>query len=439
MLRTLAAFAVTVCVVGLLVALAAYGSTFRVADQDRASAPEEVFEPFGWQANVRDDPAGPATVLFSGDGWGTRGATYRGKVAVVGENGVYRTLRYKVDVAAGEDVLLSPDGGAVADAYPHPVAQASASAQPTPASDEPVIWITDLTSGKSVRIAIPASGTARPIAWSPDGRKLLVQVAPAPEHGPWTGGELDLIDLASGAVSRLADLGTQPVHRAQLAAFSPDGKRVAVQVGDALQIVDAETRISRTLVRLGPDRRLAGIGAWSADGNRIAVVTLSGCSKSCTDEALDDRIWQLDEVNAQTGAPVAGSFDRLTGSSVRVLGQFFDGTVAVVRYRANDDVSSDSAGTLTVDGDEVEETGYRAVSSAELLGLTSSGDQRTLVSLPPGARHVDVAADLIDGNRFDGRSSRPMPWPAPFWVNTAAVGVALLAIWLAYRVRRLAR
>ncbi|GAA3386546.1 TolB family protein [Cryptosporangium minutisporangium] len=437
LLRTLAALAITVCVALLLAVLAGYGSAQRVVDQGRLVAPAEVFEPFGWQANVRDDPAGPATVLVSGDGWGMRGVTYRGKVAVVAETGVYRTLRYKVDVQAGEDVLLSPDGTAVADALPHPVARASGSPSPDPVSTDPAIWITELSTGKSTRLAIRGSGAARPVAWSSDGEKLLVHVAAAPEHGPWTGGDLNLLDLATGTVSRLADLGAVPVHRAHLAAFSPDGRSVVVQVGDALRIVDTASRSARTLANLGPDRRLAGIGAWSADGSRIAVLTLSGCTKLCTRDALDDRTWQVDEINATSGAPLTGGFDRLTGSAVRVLGRSDSGELAVVRYRAGEDLSSDGAGTLRVDGDEVEETDYRAVGDAELIGLGPTGDRRTLVTLPSGARHVDVAANLVAADRFDGRSPRPMPWPAPFWVNAAVVVVLVLAIWLVLRVRRL--
>ena len=438
LLRTLTASAIMVCVVLLLVVFAGYGSVRKVVEQGRVTVPAEVFEPFGWQANVRDDPAGPATVLVSGDGWGMRGVTYRAKVAVVGESGVYRMLRYKADVEAGEDVLLSPDGTAVADALPHPVPAKSGSSTPEPPSSDPAIWVTDLRTGESSRLTTPSSGDVRPVAWSPDGKHLLVHVASAPERGPWSGGSLDLLDLATGGVSRLADLPGVPVRRAQLAAFSPDGRRVVAQVGDELRVIDVASRGARTLVRLGPDRRLAGIGAWSADDSRIAVLTLAGCTKLCTRDALNERTWQIDEIDATTGGPLVARFERLTGSSVRILAQLDSGELAVVRYRAGDELSSDSTGVLRVDGDEVDETDYRAVDSAELLGLGPGGDRRTLVTLPPGARHVDVAADLVARDRFDGPSSRPMPWPAPFWVNALVVLVLLLAIWLALRVRRLA-
>lgn len=435
-LRTLVALAITVCVAVVAVAIAGYGSSVRMGDHP--PAPAEVFEPFGWQAAVPGSPPGPATVLVSGSGWGMRGPTYR-KVTVVAQSGSYRMLRYRVDVQAGEDVLLSPDGGAVADALPHPVAGPSG-APTTPArGTEPEIWVTNLTSGKSTRLTVPGTGTARPIAWSPDGRKLLLHVGSAPAHGPWTGGRVDLLDLATGDVRVLAELGAEPVHRAQLAAFSPDGRRVAVQVGDTVVVVDVVSRVRRTLARLGADRRLAGVGAWSPAGDRIAVLTLSGCTKLCTRKALDDRTWQVDEIDATSGAPLVGGFDRVTGSAVRVLGRTDDGELALVRYRAADGLSSDSRGVLTVDGDEVDETDYAAVADAELLGLDASGDRRTLIALPPGSRHVDVAADLVTGDRFDGPSARPIPWPAPFWVDLLAVVALLLVVWLVLRLRRATR
>ncbi|MFG1920709.1 TolB family protein [Cryptosporangium sp. NPDC048952] len=435
-LRTLVALAITVCVALLAVAIAGYGSSQNMGDD--AKVPAEVFEPFGWQASVTKSAPGPATVLVSGDGWGMQGPVYT-KVAVVAESGVYRMLRYKTDVQTGEDVLLSPDGGEVADALPHQIVGPSGSPTTPPKSVEPEIWITDLVTGKSTRSTVPGTGSARPIAWSPDGRKLLVQVAAAPDHGPWVGGDLNLLDVESGDVRRLAGLGSEPVNRANLAAFSPNGNRVAVQVGDALQVIDLRNRTTRTLTRLGADRRLAGIGAWSPSGDRIAVLTLSGCTKLCTRDALDDRTWQIDEIDAQSGSPSVGGFERVTGSAVRVLGRTDDGELAVVRYRPAEDLSSDTQGTLFVDGDVVEDTDYAAVGDVELLGLDASGDRRTLIELPPGSRHVDVAADLVNDDRFDGRSSRPTPFPAPFWVNALAVLVLVLVVWFALKVRRRAR
>ncbi|GAA0270537.1 hypothetical protein [Cryptosporangium japonicum] len=435
-LRTLVALAITVCVALLAVAIAGYGSSQNMGGE--ASAPAEVFEPFGWQASVPKSAPGPATVLVSGDGWGLQGPVYD-KVAVVAESGVYRVLRYKVDVEAGENVLLSPDGSMVADAEPHQIVGPSGSPTTPPKSSEPEVWVTDLTTGRSTRSTVPGNDTARPIAWSPDGRKLLVQVGSAPEHGPWVGGDLNLLDLESGDVRRLADLGSRLVHRAHLAAFSPDGRKVAAQVGDDLRVIDLANRTTRTLTRLGTDRRLAGIGAWSPGGDRIAVLTLSGCTKLCTRAALGDRTWQIDEVDANSGSSSVGGFDRLTGSAVRVLGRTDGGELAVVRYRPADDLSSDTNGVLSVDGNEVDETDYAAVEGVELLGLDASGDRRTLIELPPGSRHVDVAAELVTEDRFDGRSSRPMPFPAPFWVTTLVILLLVLVVWFALKVRRRAR
>lgn len=436
LLRGLAALAITVCVALAAVVVAGYGTSRSVGSEDRVAVPTQVYEPFGWQATVQTSPPGPATLLVSGAGWGMRGPVYRGKVAVLGESGVYRIQRYQPDLAAGEDVLLAPNGTALVDAVAR-----KTTVEPTGpvGSSDPALWLTDLTSGRTERAIVSGSGVARPVAWSPDSRKVLVQVSGSGGTGPWLGGRLNLLDVRTGALSRVLDLGSEPVHRAQFAAFSPDGRQVAVQVGDAVLVVNVTTGVSRTLARLGADRRLAGVGAWSSDGRRIAVLTLAGCSRACDDRELDERRWQIDELDAGTGAALVGGYARLTGVAVRVLGQRPSGELAVVRYRAHDGLRSDSTGSLTIDGDPVEETDYRAVGDVELLGLRASGSQHTLVTLPPGARHVDVAAKLVSGGLFGGGSPRPMPWPAPLWVSTIAVVLMVVAVWLLLRIRRLTR
>jgi hypothetical protein len=416
---------VTVCIALIAVAFAGYGSSKRESDE-RAAVPAEAFEPFGWQATVHKSPPGPATLLLSGEGWGLRGVTFKGKVAVLSESGVYRMQRYTTDVEAGEDVLLSPDGQLIADsAYEKPADSAG-----------PPIWFTDLTSGKSVKMTMPGSGRARPVAWSPDGRKLLIQVAVAPAEGPWPGGKLELLDLTTGDVKVLADLGSAPVHRAQLAAFAPTGRRVAVQVGNALQVIDLTTGARKTLTTLTAGRRLAGVGAWSSDGTQVAVLTMSGCVQSCDQQQLDVRSWAVSELDTTTGLSTIGEYPALKGLTARVLGRMPDGQLAVVRYRAYDKLRTDATGALSVNGTAVDETDYKAVGGATLLGLQAGGGQHALVKLPSGVSHVDVAADLVKEGRFDGRSPRPMPLPAPFWAWTLLAVLLILLYSLYRRIRR---
>ena len=37
----------------------------------------------------------------------------------------------------------------------------------------------------------------------------------------------------------------------------------------------------------------------------------------------------------------------------------------------------------------------------DVAACDASGDRRTLIELPPSSRHVDVAAHLVTGDRFD--------------------------------------
>ena len=434
-LRTLAALAVAVCVALIAVAFAAYGSS-QSAARERAAVPAKVFEPFGWQASVPKSPPGPATLLVSGQGWGLRGVTFKGKVAVIGESGVYRMQRYTKDVEAGEDVLLSPDGQLIVDAtYTVPAGYVTKAETPPAAGDLP-LWFTDLTTGRTTRMTVPGDGEVRPVAWSPNGAKLLVEVAAAPTEGPWPGGRLELLDLRTGEVKVAADLGSTLVHRAQLAAFSPNGRLVAVQIDTALVVLDLTTGTRRTLATLSPDQRLAGIGAWSDDGSQIALLTMAGCSLSCTKTELDERRWQISELDAFNGTTSTGEYPTLTGLSVRVLGRLPSGQLAVARYRAYDKLLSDNAGNLEVGSKIVEETDYRAVGGVALLRLEPGGGQHSLVALPDGVSHVDVAADLVRAGRFDGKSPRPMPLPAPAWVWALLIGLLLFVASLYRQVRR---
>lgn len=432
-LRTLAALVVTVCVALVAVAFAAYGSSRSAADEQ--AVPAKVFEPFGWQATVQKSPPGQATLLVSGEGWGLRGVTFKGKVAVIGESGVYRMQRYNKSVEAGEDVLLSPDGQLIVGTADN---QPGRYEQPAPAGDLP-LWFTDLSTGKTTQMTVPGEGRIRPVAWSPDGARLLVEVAAAPTVGPWPGGRLELLTLSSGDVRVLADLGTGLVHRAQLAAFAPSGRQVAVQVGTSLVVLDLDTGGRRTVATLTADQRLAGVGAWSQDGRRVALLSMSGCSRGCDQAELNARQWRFSELDTGNGTSSTGAYQTVTGLAVRVLGRLPDGELAVARYRAYDKLRSDSDGNLTVDGKLVEETDYRSVGAVTLLGLGAGAGQRSLVALPDGVLHVDVAADLIRAGRFDGKSPRPMPLPAPVWVWTLLVLGLLFVASLFRQVRRSSR
>src|SRR5215207_7323971 len=154
-------------VAGLAVPLTVGLATGEPTPVDRV--PAELSLPWIWQATVQQDAPGPASVLFGGDSLGLRGSDIydsEGKIAVLGRGGEYRMqLYYGVDsIAAGEDVLLSPDGRYTAQGF----LEGSG-------IDGAGLILTDLTTGASTLYpgTLPG-GAVSPVAWAPDGKALLL-------------------------------------------------------------------------------------------------------------------------------------------------------------------------------------------------------------------------------------------------------------------------
>jgi Tol biopolymer transport system component len=104
-----------------------------------------------------------------------------------------------------------------------------------------------------------------PIGWSRDGTRLLLKIARE-------GRRVDLYVMTSdGAVTRLTD--TKP-GQGRLGSFSPDGREVAVTLGDdGLYLVSAQGGTARLLLASDHERaRWIESPAWSPDGSRIAFV-----------------------------------------------------------------------------------------------------------------------------------------------------------------------
>jgi Tol biopolymer transport system component len=105
-------------------------------------------------------------------------------------------------------------------------------------------------------------GPGRVVSWSPDGRELLV-IHPTVDVG---GAEaLDALNVSTG--------GLRPLWRATTmedAAWSPDGRYIAVEWDGRVSILGHDGEVVRALGEQVPDGRAAGM-AWSADGSRLAV------------------------------------------------------------------------------------------------------------------------------------------------------------------------
>lgn len=420
-LRVSAAVAVT-AVLALVVAMpAVFGSGWRRAApaNDRPSVPSRVYPPMPLlQSTVQESAPGPAALILTGPGgFGANDSFgYEDRALVVGRNGSYRWVRNVNSVNAGESVLLSPDGRYIAgDRYQ----------EGTQPGDDPWAFLTsvvDLTTG---HVRTYEAGV--PLAWSPGGRSLLTRTRE---------GLLRVLEVESGAIVDLGVFGGAP--EGSPIAFSPDGRRVALQVDHAVHIVDLVARTKRTLADLGDRRILAGPGAWTADG-RIAVWRLLDCESSCaTTETVG---FDLAYVDAERGTDVNGPrFGTFPARGSRLLGWQSDGDAVVVRYHDARTADHSRPPDAPSDSAEWPEPNHAAplVTRPEVMALRPGGGSTTLVSLPGDVDRVDVARDLLD--RFGGPPpaipARLLDWLGPLSDEIALLAVVAAAIYGLRLLRR---
>lgn len=119
------------------------------------------------------------------------------------------------------------------------------------------LFTLDLPSGRTTRLTrTPASVVSFAPAWSPDGRSIAFVRA---RFGSVGSHALYVLDLKSGAARRIA-AGANPDSAP---AWSPDSRRLAFTAGEWIELVRANGRDRKRLVR-GADP------TWSPDGRRIA-------------------------------------------------------------------------------------------------------------------------------------------------------------------------
>lgn len=215
-------------------------------------------------APVSAAPAGPALLAYVQGDAGPRWL-HTAQTVVLGVDGhTYRRLDEAerrgapAELGTWQDapVLLAPDGTRVA------VGSAGSAAD---------VAVVDLRTGRTATLRAVATGLVQPLAWSPDGTRLA-----------YTVGDTDsaVLDVASGVSTRLAAVATA-------AAFSPDGRRLAVQGSPetevepqrAITVVDLGGGAPAELTRAGFGVLIAGSGAWSPDGRWLAVVDNAGVGK----------------------------------------------------------------------------------------------------------------------------------------------------------------
>ncbi|UWZ39545.1 hypothetical protein Drose_15695 [Dactylosporangium roseum] len=443
----LTVLAVALTLPGMLELAAEPPST--VAAPAGGAVPGRVFDPRVWQAPVTQSPGGSAAVLLSGSGKGLGGGDlpgmYGSKIASVGRDGSYRMLRYAdTYLQVGQQVQLSPDGRFAVG--PDAVEDLIGSSQ-----TQGRLSVVNLATGHTRHFkGLPA---AVPVAWQPDSAALLLWHKPGsppikygetpPFDGNETkygyvGGSLWLLDVATGGSRKVLDIGTAAFDPINSAAFAPDGRHLAVQLDRTLALVNTADGSSLTLATLSAGQRLAGTGAFTADGTRLALFDRDGCAVACTHAARNQRQWRLVTLDAATGQPGPdGGFDRVPGAVVRLAGWQRNGTAVVVTYQNQQGPDYDREPSLELP------TAYRTVSAANLLAVRPGGGTTQLIH-PEGVQiwDIDVAHDLVLDGRFGGPSPKPAVFPAAGWlywlVLTPTAGLLLIVV-LIVRWRRRAR
>jgi Tol biopolymer transport system component len=144
--------------------------------------------------------------------------------------------------------------------------------------DQLQIWLRDMKTGQSRQLT-KMDTQPQGAAWSPDGTKIAVFNV----TGMWRVAEFSVIDVATGAVTKVHDTLPQP----GAPTWSPDGKRLAI-AGSAPYSTRFREGTNQILTMsataagddvwytpvpmLGIDSRGGGGPVWSPDGSKMAAI-----------------------------------------------------------------------------------------------------------------------------------------------------------------------
>ncbi|MFC0003801.1 hypothetical protein [Micromonospora siamensis] len=361
----------------------------------RPSLPDHLADYSLLTSTVGRAPAGRAIALY---GYGNGETVNMFQSLVVGaDSDTYR----RVDAMAERNrpsALLSPDGTRVLLGDDR--------------GQTGDLVLVDLTTGDRRSVPLGERAGVRLLAWSPDGRHVAYSAAPlrhTDEFGSVNvveaqvarGGTLRLLDLATGR-----DTPVPALRPAWTAAFAPDSRRLAVQVGQEAHLIDLTGReYARVPVPAG--RELAAEVGWSPDGAFLATVPWLGGGPSSGDTSHGNFLWKAGDVEF---VPIAaGTPPTRVPDVVQLLG-----------WRA-----ADSLVAVTVDG------GGRVSLVEVRLG---TGTRRTLSRFDTGHScelgtqscqvfDLHLATGLLPQLTVrDAGRPRRGPWPTPL---SGGVGVVL--------------
>ncbi|GAA2354239.1 hypothetical protein Cme02nite_47110 [Catellatospora methionotrophica] len=346
-------------------------------------APGVLGRPYPWQLTYEQDPNGPVVAAFVD----AHTVYLEGAGVLVGRDGSYRLFPMDPDADLG---LLSPDG--------RHLARRSE--------------IVDLVTGHSVQTV----DKARPLAWSPDGRRLLLVLDRDDgviEQRPGDRDAVAYFELATGAVKPvLFTVADTPA-----AAFSPDGERVAVTTGRAgqpqtLTVVDLTSGTPNILFELTDRQRLAGEAAWTPDGRSVVLMVADGCVWTACDVYPDGLWgWRMQYVDPVTGKAVDEAATARQGRPTGLVG-WRDGEPVFVDQRGTED-------------------------TAKLVAARPDGSARVLLTLASGAGGLNVPRGVVEHGTLGSRSANPVdaqPWA--FGVLLACVAPPALLFMVLRRRRR---